>query len=320
MSETAEAALEITDLRKTYPGGVVALDGISFSVLKGDFFALLGPNGAGKSTTMGIVSGLVVRGSGLARVFGHDAGSVEAKSCIGLVPQEFNFSIFEKVEDILVQQAGYFGMPRRYALGRSETLLKKLGLWEKRHAQGLKLSGGMKRKLLIARALMHEPRLLVLDEPTAGVDVETRRSMWEFITTLNKAGTTIILSTHYLEEAEQLCKNIAIIDNGTILADTNMRDFLRTVARETYVLDIEQKVTDDASGRPSGAVVVDEHTLEVTVAKGEGLNTIFKSLDKKGLTVLGCRAKQNRLEQLFVGMTGENGKEAKTGSGDKVSA
>ncbi|RMH39040.1 MAG: ABC transporter ATP-binding protein, partial [Gammaproteobacteria bacterium] len=236
-------ALEISGLKKTYQNGVQALRGIDLQIAPGDFFALLGPNGAGKSTTIGILASLVTKTAGEVRIFGHDLvkDRVRAKSCIGLVPQEFNFSVFETCEQIVVNQAGYYGVPRNEAKKRAKMLLGELGLWEKRNTQARMLSGGMKRRLMIARALMHSPKLLVLDEPTAGVDIELRRSMWDFLIELNRSGTTILLTTHYLEEAEQLCRNIAIIDHGKIIENTSMRALLNKLDVETFVLDLDEK-------------------------------------------------------------------------------
>ncbi|PQJ55177.1 ABC transporter ATP-binding protein [Psychrosphaera saromensis] len=312
-------ALEITDLKKTYQSKsrtVEALKGISLNVAQGDFFALLGPNGAGKSTTIGIISSLVNKTSGTVKVFGYDIDSdVEAaKSQIGLVPQEFNFNMFETVLQIVLNQAGYYGVERTEALIRAEKYLKQTDLWEKRNARGRELSGGMKRRLMIARALMHEPKILILDEPTAGVDIEIRRGMWEFLKDLNAQGITIILTTHYLEEAEMLCRNIAIIDNGKIGQNTNMKSLLATLNVETFVLD-----TSPFEGSPDLAdyhhQIVDDHTIEVEVKKGQGLNAIFKQLDTQDIQVLSMRNKANRLEELFVRLV-EEGK-SNQAKGDK---
>jgi ABC-2 type transport system ATP-binding protein len=317
--KTAMNALEITDLKKTYQSKsrtVEALKGISLNVTQGDFFALLGPNGAGKSTTIGIISSLVNKTSGTVKVFGYDIDSdVEAaKSQIGLVPQEFNFNMFETVLQIVLNQAGYYGVERSEALKRAEKYLKQTDLWEKRNARGRELSGGMKRRLMIARALMHEPKILILDEPTAGVDIEIRRGMWEFLKDLNAQGITIILTTHYLEEAEMLCRNIAIIDNGKIGKNTNMKSLLATLNVETFVLD-----TSPFTGSPDLAEyhhqIVDDHTIEVEVKKGQGLNAIFKQLDTQDIQVLSMRNKANRLEELFVRLV-EEGK-SNQAKGDK---
>ncbi|MDP3918405.1 MAG: ABC transporter ATP-binding protein [Nanoarchaeota archaeon] len=295
-------ALEVRDLKKVYKNNVKALEGISFKVEKGDFFALLGPNGAGKTTCIGIVTSLVNRSSGEVKVFGKDLDKDknEVKEMIGLVPQEFNFNIFEKVLDIVVQQAGYYGIERKLALKRAEELLKKLGLWEKRNMESMTLSGGMKRKLMIVRALLHKPRLLILDEPTAGVDVETRREIWKFFEELNKDGTTIILTTHYLEEAEDLCKNIVIIDNGRIKEDTSMKSLLTTLDVETFILDVKKfsnvlKACDGYEFKK-----IDDITIEVNVPREKNLNEFVICLDNQGVQVMSMRNKVNRLEELFV--------------------
>lgn len=296
-------ALSIRDLSKTYASGVQALKGINLDVAPGDFFALLGPNGAGKSTTISIISSLVNKTSGTVEVFGHsldsERGAVKKK--IGLVPQEFNFNQFEKVGDIVVTQAGYYGIPAAIAKERAEKYLRKLGLWEKRSTQSRALSGGMKRRLLIARALVHEPELLILDEPTAGVDIELRRSMWDFLTELNqKEGKTIILTTHYLEEAESLCRRIAIIDHGQIVKDTDMKSLLETLQEETFVLDVNKRVDNLPSLSGARFAWKDDTTLEVSVCKGESLNEVFAALTSVGITVLSMRNKSNRLEELFI--------------------
>ncbi|NMP31790.1 ABC transporter ATP-binding protein [Thalassotalea sp. M1531] len=294
-------ALEIKDLQKIYKGDFHALKGISLSVEQGDFFALLGPNGAGKSTTIGVITSLVNKTSGTVKVFGHDIDKAleTAKSFIGLVPQEFNFNQFESLTRILVNQAGYYGVERNIAHKRAEKYLKQLDLWEKRDTPARMLSGGMKRRLMIARALMHEPKVLILDEPTAGVDIELRRSMWEFLRELNAEGITIILTTHYLEEAEMLCRNIAIIDNGQIVENTSMKQLLATLDIETFILDLPansiQATLNDFSYRQ-----IDDHTLEVDVKKTQGLNSVFAQLSEQGVQVLSMRNKSNRLEELFV--------------------
>lgn len=306
-------ALEINDLKKTYRSKertVEALKGISLNVEEGDFFALLGPNGAGKSTTIGIISSLVNKTSGSVKVFGYDLDTQleQAKAQIGLVPQEFNFNQFETVLQIVVNQAGYYGVDRRVAYERAEKYLKQIDLWEKRDARARTLSGGMKRRLMIARAMMHEPKLLILDEPTAGVDIEIRRSMWEFLQDLNKQGVTIILTTHYLEEAEMLCRNIAIIDKGEIGENTNMKALLAKLNIETFILD-----TAEFSQTPSlegfEYQIKDNHTIEVDVAKEQGLNPVFSQLTEQGIQVLSMRNKANRLEELFVRLVeeGKNG-------------
>ncbi|ATC95931.1 ABC transporter ATP-binding protein [Pseudoalteromonas tunicata] len=296
-------ALSISGLEKTYKNGVQAVKGIDLEVKKGDFFALLGPNGAGKSTTIGVISSLVTKTAGQVTVFGYDLDTEldAAKSCLGLVPQEFNFSQFETLSQILVNQAGYYGVPRKEAYLRADKYLAKLGLIDKKDHQARSLSGGMKRRLMIARALMHEPKLLILDEPTAGVDIELRRSMWEFLQEINQQGVTIILTTHYLEEAELLCKNIAIIDKGVIVENTSMKRLLSKLDKETFVLDL---ATDTANVQLSGYgyKVLDERSIEVEVQKSQGLNDVFAQLSTQGLQVLSMRNKANRLEELFVGL------------------
>lgn len=294
-------ALEISGLKKTYQGGVEALKGIDLTVKQGDFFALLGPNGAGKSTTIGIISSLVNKSAGKVKVFGYDIDShlEEAKAQLGLVPQEFNFNPFETVQQIVVHQAGYYGVEHKEALLRSEKYLKQLDLWEKRNERARMLSGGMKRRLMIARALMHEPKLLILDEPTAGVDIELRRSMWGFLKDLNDKGTTIILTTHYLEEAEMLCRNIGIIQRGELVENTSMKALLAKLKSETFILDLAPK-----SPLPTlegyQYRLVDTSTLEVEVLREQGINSVFAQLSAQGVQVLSMRNKANRLEELFV--------------------
>ncbi|MEQ6340762.1 MAG: ABC transporter ATP-binding protein [Gammaproteobacteria bacterium] len=299
-------ALSLHNLTKVYKNGITALHGIDLEVAPGDFFALLGPNGAGKSTTIGIVSSLVNKTGGTVQVFGHDIDTdlAAAKACIGLVPQEFNFNIFEPVVEVVVNQAGYYGIPRRLACERAERYLTQLGLWERRHDQARMLSGGMKRRLMIARALVHEPRLLILDEPTAGVDIEIRHSMWSFLSEINAAGTTIILTTHYLEEAERLCRNIAIIDNGRIVENTSMRQLLNRMNSHTLVLDLARPldVTPDLPG--FATCRVDDLTLEVEVSRDANINTLFAALSAQGIEVGSLRNKTNRLEELFIGLVG----------------
>jgi len=297
-------ALEIKDLEKVYAGGTHALKGISLNVEKGDFFALLGPNGAGKSTTLGIVSSLVNKTSGAVKVMGYDLDQqrVHAKMKLGVVPQEFNFNQFEKVFDIVVTQAGYYGIPASIAQKRAETYLKKLGLWDKRQTPARMLSGGMKRRLMIARALIHEPDVLILDEPTAGVDIELRRSMWQFLQEINQQGITIILTTHYLEEAEALCRNIAIIDQGDILVDCPMRELLSQMNKQTIILDVTPMDFSSVTLADFPLSVIDDHTLEVVVSKEQSLNYLFKSLTDVGITVLSFRNKSNRLEEMFVSL------------------
>ncbi|UCE77255.1 MAG: ABC transporter ATP-binding protein [Gammaproteobacteria bacterium] len=306
-------ALTIRNLKKTYTNGLEALKGVSLDVEEGDFFALLGPNGAGKSTTIGIICSLVTKTSGSVEIFGHDIDTdfSAAKRQLGLVPQEFNFNVFEPVEEILVNQAGYFGIERKTAFVRAEQYLKQLGLWEKRRVQARELSGGMKRRLMIARSLMHRPRLLILDEPTAGVDIEIRRSMWNFMRELNRSGTTIILTTHYLEEAESLCRNIAIIDEGELIENTSVKHLLSQLQTETFVLDIRSPITAlPAMNRPSSngdcLRLIDETTLEADISKDCSINFLFEELSKSGIEVLSMRNKTNRLEQLFVHLV-ENG-------------
>ena len=296
-------ALDISGLTKTYKEGTQALKGIELHVEEGDFFALLGPNGAGKSTTIGIISSLVNKTQGHVEVFGHslEHEMVQAKSCIGLVPQEFNFNQFETLLQIVVNQAGYYGVPRDIAKQRAEKYLKQLDLWEKRNASARELSGGMKRRLMIARALMHEPKMLILDEPTAGVDIEIRRSMWTFLKEINEQGITIILTTHYLEEAEMLCRNIAIIDKGVIVENTSMKNLLSKLNVETFILDLPlQSKTPELQGFAHR--MLDDHTLEVDVPKEAGLNEVFSQLSEQEITVLSMRNKANRLEELFVRM------------------
>ncbi len=302
------SALSIRQLTKTYGNGFQALSGIDLDVAEGDFFALLGPNGAGKSTTIGILSTLVNKTSGTVNVFGHDLDREPAalKRCIGVVPQEFNFNQFEKTFDIVVTQAGYYGIPPKIANERAEQYLTQLGLWDKRDVPSRSLSGGMKRRLMIARALVHEPRLLILDEPTAGVDIELRRSMWSFLTELNQKGITIILTTHYLEEAEQLCRNIGIIDHGTIVENTSMRQLLSQLHVETFLLDLKHdlKTVPQLIGYP--ARLVDSHTLEVQVDKTVGITGLFTQLALQSIEVQSLRNKTNRLEELFVSLVEKN--------------
>lgn len=295
-------ALSISNLNKVYRNGVVALQGLDLDVEEGDFFALLGPNGAGKTTAIGIVTSLVNKTSGDVEVFGHniDREIEVAKSCIGLVPQEVNFNQFEKVENVVLNQAGYYGIPRALAHERAEKYLRELDLWGKREDISRNLSGGMKRRLMIARALVHEPRLLILDEPTAGVDIEIRRSMWEFMQKINGEGTTIILTTHYLEEAESLCRHVGIIDEGRIIEHGRMRDVLRKLNIETFVLSLKQGI--EAAPQLDGHAVryIDEHNIEVDVSKEQSLNKVFAMLSSQNVEVLSMRTKTNRLEELFI--------------------
>lgn len=297
-------AISIKNLAKTYANGFEALKGISLEVEEGDFFALLGPNGAGKSTTIGVISTLVNKTSGSVEVFGKnvDTHVYETKLDFGVVPQEVNFSQFEKVRDIVMTQAGYYGLPRKLAAQRCEKYLRKLGLWEKRDERSRSLSGGMKRRLMIARALVHEPRLLILDEPTAGVDIELRRSMWEFLTEINSSGTTIILTTHYLEEAEQLCRNIAIIDEGRIVENTSMRKLLSELDSQVYILETTSQIPSslDLKLENASLEIVDEHCIEVTVSGGLSINEVFAVFSEVGIKIDSMRNKTNRLEQLFL--------------------
>ena len=300
-------ALQIKGLTKTYKSGLTALKGINLEVQRGDFFALLGPNGAGKSTTIGILSSLINKSHGEIHIFGHslDDELEAAKSCIGLVPQEFNFNVWEPVAEVVINQAGYYGIDRKTATERAEKYLKQLGLWEKRATMSRNLSGGMKRRLMIARALVHEPKLLILDEPTAGVDIEIRHSMWQFLKQINAEGTTIILTTHYLEEAESLCRNIAIIDQGQIVENTSMKKLLNQLNNEAFVLDLAQPIdyTPELAGHTIS--IIDETTLEVSIPKEMGINQLFEELSEHHIKVLSMRNKTNRLEQLFLSLVNQ---------------
>ena len=303
-------ALAIQNLSKTYSNGFSALKDVSLTVPQGGFFALLGPNGAGKSTMIGIISSLFKPTAGSVKIFGTDLleNPSVAKQYLGVVPQEFNFNQFEKVEDILITQAGYFGISAKEARPRAKRLLTALGLWDKRDSKSRELSGGMKRRLMIARALIHKPKLLILDEPTAGVDIELRRSMWEFMQQINiEENTTIILTTHYLEEAEQLCKRIAILEHGEIRINTEMKDLLAQLSVETFVFDLETPLTRqlDLTGI-TGLAQPDEQTLEVTLTEGESLNGVFNQLSEQGITVASMRNKANRLEELFMRLVDKN--------------
>ncbi|CAG0942779.1 putative ABC transporter ATP-binding protein YadG [Gammaproteobacteria bacterium] len=298
-------ALAVRNLVKTYPNGVQALRGVDLEVPEGDFFALLGPNGAGKTTLIGIITSLVNKTSGEVRVFGHDLDSelALAKAAIGVVPQEININYWDSVMNIVTTQAGFYGMGLREARTRAEECLRQLQLWDRRRETGRNLSGGMKRRLMIARALMHRPRLLILDEPTAGVDIEIRRSMWEFLRDINQAGTTIILTTHYLEEAENLCRNVAIIDHGQIVERNDMASVLRKLGAETFVLNLRETLAA-APVLPGHAVVrTGDHEIEVQVTKDRSLNEVFAALSAAGLHVISMRNKSNRLEELFVRLT-----------------
>jgi ABC-2 type transport system ATP-binding protein len=295
-------ALVIKDLRKVYRNGVEALKGIDLTVREGDFFALLGPNGAGKTTTIGIITSLVKKSSGTVTVFGHDLERERdaAKACIGVVPQEINLNMFERNDHTLVNQAGYYGVPRHVAEARTEKYLKALHLWERRTGIARTLSGGMKRRLMIARALVHEPRLLILDEPTAGVDIEIRRSMWDFMREINAAGTTIILTTHYLEEAESLCRNVAIIDEGRIIENDTMKNVIGKLQLEVFVLTLQEPVQTAPQLTGYAVKLRNEHEIEVEVMKGQGLNDVFAQLTAQRLHVASMRTKSNRLEELFI--------------------
>lgn len=300
-------ALVIRDLKKVYAGGVEALKGINLTVEHGDFFGLLGPNGAGKSTILSIITSLVNKTSGKVEVFGYDIDChfSQAKKHLGVVPQEFNFSQFEKVYDIVVTQGGFYGIPLKLAKQRAEQYLKKIGLWEKRDTQARMLSGGMKRRLMIARALVHEPKVLILDEPTAGVDIELRRSMWDFLREINAAGVTIILTTHYLEEAESLCRNIAIIDKGQIIQDSNTRALIRQLNMETFIFDVTNELAQAPQIEGYTTRLIDHHSFEVMVVKNQGLNRLFESLSAQQIQVVSMRNKANRLEELFVSLVAE---------------
>jgi ABC-2 type transport system ATP-binding protein len=297
-------ALTIENLRKVYGDGFEALKGISLEVQQGDFFAMLGPNGAGKSTTIGIICSLVAKTSGRVSVFEVDIDEdfAAAKKYIGIVPQEFNFNQFEKGMDIVVNQAGYYGLPPLLAKERAEKYLKALGIWDKRDVPSRMLSGGMKRRLMIARALVHEPKLLILDEPTAGVDIEMRRSMWDFLKKINAEGTTIILTTHYLEEAEALCRHIAIINNGEIVEHSSIKDLLRRLKREVFILDCVEETPESVSIEGFEMRRLDSHTLEVEVEKGQFINQVFDELDRQGIHISSMRNRANRLEEMFVNL------------------
>ena len=301
-------SLSIKNLTKTYDNGFEALKQIDLEVMPGDFFALLGPNGAGKSTTIGIICSLVRKSGGSVKIFGTDIDRdfSAAKQFVGVVPQEFNFNQFEKPFDILITQAGYYGIPISIASGRAEKYLRQLGLWEKRNVPSRNLSGGMKRRLMIARALIHEPKLLVLDEPTAGVDIELRRSMWSFLETINKQGTTIILTTHYLEEAERLCRNVAIIDQGRIIQNTSVKNLIKQLNKETFIFDIKDKINECPMIKGYPITLLDEQTLEVSVDKGQSVNQLFNLFSEQGIEVISMRNKANRLEELFFNLVEKN--------------
>lgn len=301
-------ALSVKQLKKVYSTGLVALKGIDLEVTDGDFFALLGPNGAGKSTTIGIICSLITKTSGEVSVFGYniDTHLAEAKSLIGVVPQEANFSLFEKISQILINQAGYYGIPRHIAVKRMEIYLKEMGIWHMHNEQAFRLSGGMKRRLMIARALMNEPKLLILDEPTAGVDIELRHTLWAFLKKLNQQGTTIILTTHYLEEAEHLCKNVAIIDHGEIIENENMKSLINRLNAQTVVLDLEKPLAHAPVLANYATHIVDDTTLEVEIVRGQTINQLFRLLSEQDITVHSLRNKTNRLEELFINLVAEN--------------
>ena len=311
-----QQALVLRQLTKIYKNGIKALKGIDLEVEEGDFFALLGPNGAGKTTAIGIVTSLVNKTSGVVEVFGHDIDREleAAKSCIGIVPQEMNFNMFESVFTIVVNMAGFYGIPRPLARQRAEKYLKQLQLWDRRNSIARSLSGGMKRRLMIARALMHEPRLLILDEPTAGVDIEIRRSMWEFLRDINEQGTTIILTTHYLEEAENLCRNVAIIEGGRIIERDSMANVLRKLQTEVFVFNLSGSLTQPPQLRGFRTSLSDDHTLDVEVSKGQNLNDIFAQLSALGIEVNSMRNKVNRLEELFVRLVDDSARAALLGA------
>jgi len=304
----SQFALEITDLKKTYDSDVVALKGINLSVKEGDFFALLGPNGAGKSSTIGIIASLVTKSAGKVKIFDIDTDKnfAEAKRLLGVVSQEINFNNFEKVIDIVTTQAGFYGIPLKDSKLKTEITLKRLGLWEKRNEQARTLSGGFKRRLMIAKALIHEPKLLILDEPTAGVDIELRREMWEFLKEINAQGTTIILTTHYLEEAEQLCKNIAIIDHGELIENTSMKDLLSRLDVQGFLLDIDKSLDQPPSIPNFQITLEDPTTLNVAIKKDQSINHLFDQLSALGINVSSMRNESNRLEEMFIEMVKKN--------------
>ena len=295
-------ALEINNLTKIYPNKLIALNSINLNVNQGDFFALLGPNGAGKSTAIGIICDLTKKTSGSVKIFGHciDENNDAAKSCIGIVPQEINFSLFETCLEIVVNQGGYYGIKRSHATKRAEKYLRKLNLWEKRNERSRNLSGGMKRRLMIARALVHEPKMLILDEPTAGVDVELRRSMWDFLIDINQQGVTIVLTTHYLEEAESLCKNIAIINHGKIVENTSMKKLLSKLNKETFIFDLNNPIKELPNLDDYNLKLIDATTIEVEVDRERNINKLFEILTKKNINITSMRNKTSRLEELFL--------------------
>jgi len=302
------SALHVKNLKKIYSNGKVALKGIDLNVAEGDFFALLGQNGAGKSTTIGIISSLITKTEGQVKIFDHDLDSNPnaAKPLIGVVPQEVNFNSFEKIIHILVNQAGYYGIPRKIAFQQAEIFLKRMGLWDMREQPAILLSGGMKRRLLIARGLVHQPKLLILDEPTAGVDIELRHNLWQFLIELNQQGTTIILTTHYLEEAEHLCKHLAIIDRGEIIENANMKELINRLHVQTLILDLVQPITESPNLDYFQCRLIDSSTLEVEVRRGQALNELFEKLSQRSISIHSMRNKTNRLEELFIHLIAEN--------------
>mgnify|MGYP001161090265 CR=1 FL=1 len=304
------SALLINNLTKIYSNGHRALHGINLEIKHGDFFALLGPNGAGKSTTIGIITSLIKKTSGDIKVYGIDIDKnfVKAKTYIGLVPQEINFNTFEPINEIIINQAGYYGVPRQIAIPEAEKLLRKLGLWNKKDQFSRKLSGGMQRRLMVARALIHKPKLLILDEPTAGADVEVRRLMWDYLKFLNDNGTTIILTTHYLEEAENLCKSIAIIDDGKILENSSMKNFLNQLKNEKFIIYTETKVSNENKLPGEDFKIIDDNTIEISISSGSNINTLIQDLSSQGIKIKSLKNKTNRLEELFMRLVDKNGK------------
>ncbi len=303
-------ALSVNKLTKIYSNGIAALKGIDLEVAEGDFFALLGQNGAGKSTTIGIICSLVNKTSGKVSIFGHDIDKqlTLAKSLIGAVPQEMNFSLFDKVANILINQAGYYGIPKKIAITRMEKYLHAMGIWEMHNQPAFKLSGGMKRRLMIARALMNEPRLLILDEPTAGVDIELRHGLWRLLTELNQQGTSIILTTHYLEEAEQLCKNVAIIDHGDIIEHASMKSLINRLDAQIMVFDLDKPLSSVPEINGYKTSLIDKHTLEIEISRSQSLNELFNLLSQQGINVSSMQHKTNRLEKLFINLVTKNRK------------
>lgn len=310
-------ALTIRGLKKTFANQFEALKGVDLDVEQGDFFALLGPNGAGKSTIIGIISSLIRKTQGQVSIFGHDVDQdfSAAKMFLGVVPQEFNFNLFEKVQDIVMNQAGYYGLSRSKVQENTEFLLKELSLWDKRNTPARQISGGMKRRLMIARALVHQPKLLILDEPTAGVDIELRRSMWEFLREINRSGTTIILTTHYLEEAENLCRNIAIIDSGQIIENTSIKSLLTQLNKEIFVFDFKERLQSAPDIRAYPVSQIDDHSVEVEIERGQSINALVREFDRLGLDVVSMRNKSNRLEELFVSLVRDHHNKAAAGEG-----